>query len=112
MDGAQQAASTGLPEVEFYRDLDEFLKKIFDQNNNVKRIVLDNIEPDVKLSQYNPGDSNCLIAIGSERGWSDREREIFRKHQFVFAGLGRRVLRTETACTAGITLLLVRMGLI
>ena len=112
IDGAQQAASTGLPEVEFYRDLDEFLKKIFDQNNNVKRIVLDNIKPDVKLSQYNPGDSNCLLAIGSERGWSMRERKLFKKHNFVFAGLGSRVLRTETASTAGITLLLARMGLL
>ncbi|MCK5199364.1 MAG: RNA methyltransferase, partial [Spirochaetales bacterium] len=86
--------------------------KEFDQNTNVARIVLDNIEPDVKLSEYNPGDSSCLLAIGSERGWSERERKLFKKHGFVFAGLGSRVLRTETACTAGITLLLSRMGLI
>ena len=112
MDGAQQAASTGLPEVEFYRNLDEFFKNESTHNTDMAGIVLDNIEPDVKLSEYNPGDSNCLLAIGSERGWSGRERKIFRKHQFVFAGLGSRVLRTETASTAGITLVLARMGLL
>ncbi len=112
MAGAEQAASTGLPEVEFYRNLDGFLKKEFDQNTNVTRIVLDNVEPDVKLSEYNPGDGNCLLAIGSERGWSMRERKLFKKHKFIFASLGSRVLRTETASTAGITLMLARMGLL
>lgn len=112
IDGAQQAACTGLPEVEFYRDLDEFLKKEISQNTGVIRIALDNVEPDVKLSEYNPGDSNCLLAIGSERGWSDRERKLLRGNNFIFASLGSRVLRTETASTAGITLLLARMGLL
>jgi len=112
MAGAEQAASTGLPEVKFYINLNEFFRNEFAQNTDVERIVLDNIEPDMKLSEYNPGVSNCLLAIGSERGWSERERKLFKKHGFVFAGLGSRVLRTETACTAGITLLLSRMGLI
>ncbi|MDA3940996.1 MAG: RsmE family RNA methyltransferase [Spirochaetia bacterium] len=108
MDGAQQAASTGLPNVEFYRDLQTFLR----ENFSGQRIVLDNIEPEIKLSQFNPGEHNSLLAIGSERGWSDRERNIFRREGFVFASLGCRTLRTETASTAGITLLLARMGLI
>ncbi len=112
MDGVQQSAFTGLPYVEFYRNLEEFIRIDPSQNTGTVKIVLDNIEPDVKLSEYNPGDSNCLLAIGSERGWSERERKLFKEHGFVFAGLGRRVLRTETASTAGITLLLSRMGLI
>lgn len=108
--GAEQAASTGVPKIEFYRNLDKFLKRELDQNTGILRIVLDNIEPDVKLSEYNPGKSNCLLSIGSERGWSERERKLFNKYDFVFAGLGKRVLRTETASTAGIALLLARMG--
>jgi len=112
IDGAQQAASTGVPDVEFYRDLDEFLKNEISHNTGVIGIVLDNVEPEVKLSEYNPGKKSCLLSIGSERGWSERERKLFKKYNFVFAGLGKRVLRTETASTAGIALLVARMGLI
>ncbi len=111
MDGAQQAASTGLPEVEFYRDLQSFFRESGNYSDT-DMIVLDNIEPAVKLSKYTPVGSSCLIAIGSERGWSERERKLFRRNDFTFASLGSRVLRTETASTAGITLLLARMGLI
>ena len=109
--GAEQAASTGLPEVEFYGNLDDFFRD-FNNFSDSKKIVLDNIEPDVKLSEFNPGNNSCLLAIGSERGWSMRERKLFKSKQFVFASLGKRVLRTETASTAGITLFLARMRLI
>lgn len=112
MAGAEQSASTGLPKVEFFRNLDKFFIEDFDQNAGAEGIVLDNIEQGVKLSLYEPKGSNCFLAIGSERGWSMRERKLFKKYGFVFACLGERVLRTETASTAGITLLLARMGLI
>jgi 16S rRNA U1498 N3-methylase RsmE len=38
----------------------------------------------------------CL-AIGPERGWSERERGLFRDRGFAAFGLGPRILRTETA---------------
>jgi len=114
LDGAQQAASTGIPMVEFYKDLQTFIRENPSQQGSsaLERIVLDNVEPTVKLSEYTPSDSSCLLAIGSERGWSERERQLFRVNEFVFASLGSRVLRTETASTAGITILLARMGLL
>ena len=117
MDGAQQAASTGLPEIMFYKDLPDFFAKSTGSNDNngnlaTDMIVLDNISPNIKLSEYYPENTSCLLAIGSERGWSERERILFRRNNFIFASLGNRVLRTETASTAGITLLLSRMGVI
>jgi len=118
LDGAQQAASTGIPEIEFYTTLDSFFHTYLGDgaskfsNARMESIVLDNIEPSVKLSEYTYRGKSSLLAIGSERGWSARERKIFRNHQFVFASLGARVLRTETASTAGITILLARMGLL
>ncbi|MCF6335353.1 MAG: 16S rRNA (uracil(1498)-N(3))-methyltransferase [Spirochaetales bacterium] len=121
LDGAQQAASTGVPDVEFYKDLQTFFRDNTIQSmssgidtgfSNTGMIVLDNIEPSVKLSEYTYRGNSCLLSIGSERGWSARERDIFRKHQFVSASLGSRVLRTETASTAGISLMLARMGLL
>lgn len=112
MAGAEQAAYTGVPVVEFYKDLQTFIRENPYQKGSsaLERIVLDNIEPNIKLAEYNPEDNNCLLAIGSERGWSKRERNIFRINKFIFASLGNRILRTETASTAGIALLLARMG--
>ena len=109
--GAEQAASTGLPELDFYKDLQSFLRKNV-ESSYTNKIVLDNVKPNIKLSEFTPEGNNCLLAIGSERGWTTRERELFRSNDFIFTSLGKRVLRTETASTAGITLLLARMGLL
>lgn len=50
------------------------------------------------------------LAVGSERGWSAAERELLRARAFLLVHLGRRVLRAESACVAGLTLVLGRLG--
>lgn len=50
------------------------------------------------------------LALGSERGWTARERGTFASAGFRVAGLGRRVLRTETACVAAVSVALARAG--
>jgi RsmE family RNA methyltransferase len=52
------------------------------------------------------------LAVGPERGWSARERQFLMDSGFRSYSLGKRVLRTETACSAGTAVLLGRMGLI
>ena len=54
----------------------------------------------------------AVLAIGPERGWSDKERKLFTDKGYRPMLLGSRVLRTETACSAGIAVLLSRMGLL
>lgn len=51
---------------------------------------------------------NVFAAIGSERGWSERERKVLESFGFVRCGLGSRVLRTETAATVAATLILAK----
>ena len=48
------------------------------------------------------------LAIGSERGWAEKEREFFYKQGFQFVTLGNRILRTETACIAAISYILTK----
>lgn len=52
----------------------------------------------------------AYAAIGSERGWSERERKLLETFGFVRCGLGSRVLRTETAATVAATLILAKMN--
>jgi RsmE family RNA methyltransferase len=52
----------------------------------------------------------AVLAIGSERGWSDRERDLFAVSGFARLSLGTRALRTETACIAATVLAIAKMG--
>ena len=51
------------------------------------------------------------LAVGPERGWSPRERELLREAGFRFVHLGERVLRVETAVVAAVSLVRARLGL-
>ena len=53
----------------------------------------------------------CVIAIGSERGWSLSERNLFRSTNTQLCHLGERVLRTETACVASVSIIKAALGL-
>lgn len=52
------------------------------------------------------------LAIGTERGWTDTELAEFESEGFVRCSLGSRILRTETAAIASVSVLLSRMGVL
>lgn len=104
--GAVQAVSTLLPECHLYDRVDDL-----DPGDARSFVMLDNIEPEGELMELQGLSSPLMLAIGPERGWSSRERTLLESRGFTRAGMGRRVLRTETACTAGLALVLGRLGL-
>ena len=57
-----------------------------------------------------PATQNVIAAIGSERGWTDKERTLLEQNGFVRCGMGVRVLRTETAATVAGAIILDAMG--
>jgi RsmE family RNA methyltransferase len=106
--GAEQAFCTRLPEVTHGRALPEVLAGL---PADSARIALDNYEaPDALATSSLPTCRSAVLALGAERGWSEAERGQLRSAGFAFAHLGPRVLRTETACIAAITLLKARLG--
>jgi RsmE family RNA methyltransferase len=50
------------------------------------------------------------MALGPERGWGDRDRALLRKEGFLLAHLGARVLRSETAMVAAVSILRAARG--
>lgn len=108
LDGAMQSAHAGISEVVFTDKVEQAVRLLDDK---AQRIVLDNVNSVCSLSKAEVAPS-CVLAIGPERGWSDRERNVFSGAGFQSMLLGSRVLRTETACSAGVALLLSRMGLL
>ncbi len=107
--GAAQAFCTRLPVLRHGHSLAEALAAL---PAGGTRIALDNYATADALSRVPvPTDANLVLALGAERGWSDTERDRLRESGFVFSHLGDRVLRTETACIAAVTLLKAKLGL-
>ena len=110
IDGAQQAFDTRLPEATHGRTLLEVLAALAADGTH---LALDNYEAASRLAEcnvirYKP----VTLAVGPERGWSARDRELLRDRGFMLVYLGPRVLRTESACIAGLTLVRMKLGLL
>jgi len=77
-----------------------------DLNKDASRLALDVYEASAPLSALAPTSGSVVLALGAERGWSAEERNLLRAAGFALAHLGPRVLRTETALVAGLSVLL------
>lgn len=106
--GAEQAFSTRIPRLTYGQDLSSTLSQ-FDRTNET-RLALDNYESPIALSQIETLPGEIILAIGPERGWSAKDRDLLRSHAFTLAHLGARVLRTETACIVALALLKAKIG--
>lgn len=104
--GTEQSFSTSIPKVTTHKKLINCLDEI---DSTPLKIALDNNESYEKLSSLK-FTGHIQLAIGSERGWSQREREILKLKGFIFAKLGARVLRVETACVGASSICLAKMG--
>ena len=110
LDGAMQSSHAGIPEVMFAETAFGAVKMAAQTSpEGTSFVMLDNVVGATALSQAKIG-PYAVLAIGPERGWSDRERKLFSDNGYSPMLLGSRVLRTETACSAGIAVLLSRMS--
>lgn len=109
VDGAMQSGQCGVSEVQFASSVSAAIALL---PSHSQRIVLDNVRESTSLATVAVAASPVVLAIGGERGFTDNERRLFDVNGFEFATLGSRILRTETACSAGLAVLLGRMGLL
>jgi 16S rRNA U1498 N3-methylase RsmE len=73
-------------------------------------IAADNLRAEGSLVRFPSLGRPLVIAVGPERGWSDRERDLLEDSGFVRLSMGNRALRTETACVAAAVLALEKIG--
>jgi RsmE family RNA methyltransferase len=102
--GATQAFTTRLPTVNFGDDLE---LSVSQRPEGALSIVFDNYESPHDLSHHITEarqHREIVLSFGAERGWTAAERELFRREDFLFAHLGTRPLRTETAIIAAIAI--------
>ena len=127
LDGTAQAASTHVPELVVVKSLDElfklktedsssgeavFKRGSFSEWDSASKIALDNRRASCSLHDFlsREGAHSVAAAIGSERGWTDRERDLLERAGFTLCSMGSRILRTETAATVASSIILDSMG--
>ncbi|MEE0352641.1 MAG: RsmE family RNA methyltransferase [Treponema sp.] len=110
LDGSIQAGSTQVPKLFIHQTLKNCLEQI---NLEGKLLALDNIDPSRNLScALKEKTQKAVAAIGSERGWTNSERQLFKQNGFELLSMGKRILRTETASTVATSLILDSMGVL
>lgn len=118
LEGAEQAGNPCIPSVFKYWSLHKALSSISQQICSTQKIVL---HPNEQTDLDSTGSSNLgqlplehqnpvILAIGSERGWTEDELALLLEANFKPASLGTRILRTETACTAALAIVAAKLG--
>lgn len=108
IEGAMQSGFTGVSKCIVSSGVDEAIEL----SSSDVSLLLDNEIGAESLSTMDLKNKSVTLAIGPERGWSRREREKFISSGYIPTLIGERILRTETAVPASISLTLSRMGLI
>lgn len=111
LDGTVQAASTHVPELIVVKSLKEAVEQA-KEDEFASCIALDNRRMTTSLHDFLEKESShsMIAAIGSERGWTDKERDLLEQSGFTLCSMGNRVLRTETAATVAASIILDSMG--
>lgn len=104
--GAAQAFDTHVPEVTWTQTLASALDAL---PPTATRLALDNYEATSALRSEILGpdrqiSTGVVLALGPERGFGPRDRDLFRAAGFTLAHLGPRVLRVETAVVAALAI--------
>jgi RsmE family RNA methyltransferase len=117
IEGAIQSRDTTIPALSVYASLDAWLReRPWDKRPSGSSrtfpllVAADNVRPEGALARLPPTHGSLTLAVGAERGWSDRERDALEEAGFLRLSLGERALRTETACVAAAVLALEKIG--
>ena len=110
LEGAAQSRDVTIPALRIFDSLDSWLRERPAESGNALLVAADNARPSGSVSLAQGGKSGAVLAVGPERGWSDRERALLESAGFPLLSMGSRALRVETACVALVALTLEKIG--
>ena len=113
IEGAAQSRDTTIPMLGVFPGLADWLReRPWGKSSTTAPLLVaaDNVRPEGAMSRITPTMRPVVLAIGSERGWTDRERDLLEEAGFLRLSLGSRALRTETACVAATVLAIEKIG--
>ena len=106
IEGLQQARDTRLPEVTIHRQFRPLVEDELDRLSPVAtRVAADPSGEQSMAHAIGAGTMpRVLLAVGPEGGWNRFELDLLTARGFELASMGRRTLRSDTACVALLTL--------
>lgn len=106
VEGLQQARDTWVPAVSVHRQFRKLVEDDLDGLAGTSARYLADPAATSRVHDAVRADqpARVLLAVGPEGGWNDFERALLQSHRFSLVGMGRRTLRTDTACLALLTL--------
>ncbi len=114
IEGAEQAGNPRLPEIRAFWSIDKACQALGEGEDRKREIparIMFHPNPAYPTISSLPSlTPPVTLAIGSERGWSQRELEVLGSQGFLGCFLGDRILKTETAATAAVSIVLSRLG--
>jgi 16S rRNA (uracil1498-N3)-methyltransferase len=106
IEGLQQARDTRMPKVSIHKQfrvlVEDHLDALFTAGVRVVADPVCGTQLGDVIRQRRG--ERVLLAVGPEGGWNDFELKMLTAHGFQPAGIGRRTLRSDTACIALLTL--------
>ena len=101
IEGLQQARDTRLPAVSVHRRLRVLIEDELDRlAPKTRRLVASpSLAPPVRAAVHEARE-RILLAVGPEGGWNAFELALLERHRFTAVTLGDRILRSDTACVA------------
>jgi 16S rRNA (uracil1498-N3)-methyltransferase len=104
-EAAEQSGRSNMPTIDGITDFDAILRS---RNEYDKCIMLWELEKEMTLKKFlqkNSAIKKLLVLIGPEGGFSRREAEHAKEKGFITVSIGSRILRTETAPLAVLSMI-------
>jgi len=106
IEGLQQARCTHLPEVLVRQCFKPFVEDELDGLfGNQLRLLADPSSEKRAADHVQFPSERVLLAVGPEGGWTPYELDMLQEHGFKLFGMGKRILRTDTACIGLLSML-------
>lgn len=111
-EGAEQGGNPFVPEVKTFWSLERALEALGEEERPEAwtKICCHPGKDRPRLGEARGLVEPCVLALGSERGWTDDEVACMEGRGFSIYQLGDRILKTETAATAAAALILSNLG--
>lgn len=106
VEGAAQASDTQLPQVEVHRSFRRLVEDVLGTPRvGLEQRVVAHPSAGPPLVRLPVGaGQRIVLAVGPEGGWNAFELDLLAAHGFAPAQLGPRILRSDTACVALVSL--------
>lgn len=114
IEGAEQAGNPRLPAISGFWSIDRACAALEQTDaacaQSSSRLMFHPDPACPRIAELPPLTTPTTLAIGSERGWTVKEVNLLASHGFTACYLGDRILKTETAAMAAVSIILSRLG--